>query len=114
MNKYFRLAKKTALKGGGRRQHRLGAVGIRYDGALVKARNLANIHPEPHAHAEARIVKKMGRGGVIYVVRILRNGSYALARPCLKCQQLMINHDIRRCYYSISDNEYGVLVLGDK
>ncbi len=107
----FREAKKTAVKGSTIRRHRLGAVGVRSDGVIVKSANLSNILPEPQTHAEARVVKKLGFGGVVYVVRILRNGNYALARPCKSCQGVMKMHGVKRCYYSIDDNSYGVIVF---
>lgn len=109
MKRFFRLAKKVAIKGDSKRQHRLGAVGIRSDGVIVKSNNLPNRFPEPQAHAEARVVKKLGWGGLIYVVRVKRNGELALARPCSSCQRIMRLNGVTRCYYSISDTEYGVI-----
>jgi len=109
MKKYFREAKKIAINGDKKRQHRLGAIGLRADGAIVKSNNLPNRQPEPHAHAEARVVKKLGFGGIVYVVRVLRSGELAKARPCRKCRQIMKFHGVKRCFYSISDNEYGII-----
>lgn len=109
--RYLLMAKETAAKGGARRKHRIGAVGIRYDGAIVRAANLENRLPEPHAHAECRVVKKLGYNGVVYVVRVLRSGHLALARPCKGCESIMRLNGVKRCYYSISDNEIGVIVL---
>jgi len=110
-NKYFRLAKETAVKGSEIRQHRIGAVGIRRDGVIVKSANLPNRNPEPMAHAEVRVMKKMGYGGVIYVARVLRNGTVTMAKPCKGCQATMRFNGIDKCFYTISENEYGVLEL---
>ncbi|MFA5758563.1 MAG: cytidine deaminase [Clostridia bacterium] len=110
-DKMFRLAKEVAIKNKDRRKHKLGAIGIRTDGTIVKSNNLENRLPEPQAHAEARVVKKMGFGGVIYVARVLANGDYAIARPCKNCQGAMRLHGIRRCYYTIDNNSHGVMEL---
>jgi len=105
------MAKETAIKGSLIRRHRIGAVGIRADGTIVKSPNLPNRLPEPLAHAEARVCRKLDWGGVIYVVRVLRSGHLALARPCLSCQATMRNSGVRHCYYSINDSEIGVIEL---
>jgi cytidine deaminase len=107
VNKYFRLAKKIASRGSARRQFRLGAVGVRTDGAIVTASNLSSRIPEKRAHAEARVVRKLDYGSEVYVVRILRDGTLANARPCSDCQAAM--RRVKRIYYSISEDEYGVI-----
>lgn len=113
IKKYFDLAKSIAVKGDTRirRQHRLGAVGIRSDGATVTANNLPNTGPEIHAHAEARVVRKLDWGGTVFVVRIMRNGDFGLARPCKGCTALMKYNGVKKCYYSINNNEYGVIIF---
>jgi len=114
MNKYINLARKAALKGDTRKVHRryrIGAVGIRTDGVIVSSNNIPNKKPEPNAHAEARLVKKLNWGSMVYVVRIFSNGKLALAKPCIKCQNTMRLRGIKRCYYSINENEYGILIL---
>jgi len=112
IDKYFRLAKQVALRGDtleANRHYRLGAVGIRSDGAIVTASNIPNCRPEPHAHAETRLVRKLDWGSTVYVVRIHRDGSLALARPCKRCQSAMRLRGVACCYYSINDREYGVI-----
>lgn len=111
ITKYFRLARQAAIRGNTRkakRQYRLGAVGIRTDGTVVYSNNIPNRSPEPAAHAEARIVKKLDWGSTVYVVRILSDGKLAMARPCLGCQAAMRLKGVRCCYYSINNEEYGV------
>jgi cytidine deaminase len=112
IDKYFRLARQVALKGDtleANRHYRLGAVGIRTDGAIVTASNIPNRQPESHAHAETRLVRKLDWGSTVYVVRIRRDGQLALARPCRRCQSAMRLRGVRYCYYSINDTEYGVI-----
>jgi len=111
VNRYFRLAKVVAEKGDSkdaRRHFRFGAVGVRTDGAVVTASNVPVRGPERRAHAEVRVTRKLNFASVVYVVRILRNGRLANARPCSKCQAAMQQRGVI-CYYSISENEYGVL-----
>jgi len=112
MPQYFRLAKRVALRGDtfeARRRYRLGAVGTRSDGAIVTASNIPNRKPEPRAHAETRLARKLDWGSVVYVARIHSNGSLAIARPCKHCQSAMRLRGVKRCYYSINDTEYGVI-----
>lgn len=114
VERYFRLAQNVALKGDAknvRRHYRLGAVGIRSDGTTVTANNVPCRQLHAQAHAEARLVRKLDRDADVYVVRIRRDGTLASARPCPGCQKTMRLRGVRRCYYSISDNEYGVLYL---
>jgi cytidine deaminase len=114
VDKYFRLAKSVALKGDtntARRHFRLGAVGIRSDGTIVIANNVPCRQYTAQAHAEARLVRKLNKGSYVYVVRILRNGELANARPCNGCQKTMRSRGIKRVYYSISSHEWGCLDL---
>jgi tRNA(Arg) A34 adenosine deaminase TadA len=108
VERYFRLAKTIALKGDNRK-YRLGAVGIRTDGAIVTASNIPSRQPHAKAHAEARLTKKLNRGSEVFVVRILRSGMLDNAHPCMKCQKAMRLRGVRRAYYSISNDEYGVI-----
>ena len=96
------------------RNHRLGAVGVRRDGIIVSARNGAQkvnkyYQYQPSIHAETRCLRKMDQGGIIYIARVMRDGSMGLARPCISCQMFLRAKKIRKAIYSISDNEYGVL-----
>ncbi len=88
----------------------LGAVALRADGVIVKARNGSSVLPCPHAHAEARVCRKAGRNSIIFVARIRRdNGEFGMARPCKNCKNKMIRYGIKKCYYTVSSNEYGVI-----
>lgn len=95
----------------------LGSVGIRQDGVLVSARNgdvtastiVENYIRIPNSHAEGRVLRKMGNGGVIYVARISKkDGSYAMARPCVICQNRIYGRKIEKVYYTIDQNHYGL------
>lgn len=109
--KYIILAKKVAVRGDKKRQYKIGAVGIRRDGTIVSANNIRNRLQEPRAHAEARLVRKLDWGSVVYVVRVLANGKLTMARPCRFCERTMRLRGVKRCYYSINNEEYGVMIL---
>lgn len=108
VNRYFKLAKSVASKND-RRRYRLGAVGIRTDGTIVTSTNIPCPHPEKYAHAEARLARKLDYGSEVFVVRILKCGTLANARPCLSCQATLSRLGVKRIYYSISNSEYGVM-----
>lgn len=65
-----------------------------------------------HAEMDA-VLKARGktdlRGCKLYVVRIKPSGGLGMAKPCEICQHIMYNYGIRRAYYSIDDEEYGVM-----
>lgn len=73
--------------------------------------NIPCPHPSRTAHAEIRLARKLDFGAEVYVVRILRNGHLANARPCINCQNTLRLRGITKCYYSINTTEYGCLVL---
>lgn len=95
----------------------LGAVGIRDDGAIVYSRNGAAMHSEdsfnhrmiPSVHAEGRLLKKLGKGGVIYVARVSKSTrKLAMARPCVFCQANISAMNVKKVIYSINEYQYGV------
>lgn len=65
-----------------------------------------------HAEMDA-VLKARGkhdlRGTKLYVVRIKPSGGMGMAKPCEICQHVMYNYGISRAYYSIDDEEYGVM-----
>jgi tRNA(Arg) A34 adenosine deaminase TadA len=113
IKRYFAVARQTAKleKYGYRRKYRLGAVGIRADGVIVSAQNLVTPAPNQKCHAEYRLCDKLTPKSVVFVVRIDRLGHFSTAKPCINCEGKMRNIGVSRVYYSISDNEYGVLNL---
>ncbi len=112
IQKMFSVAKSIAKSGDcteANRRYRLGAVGIRADGTIVCASNITTRQPCKSAHAEHRVCQKLDVGAIIYVVRIGAKGELRMARPCKNCQATMKNSKVKRCYYSIGENEYGVI-----
>jgi tRNA(Arg) A34 adenosine deaminase TadA len=102
-------AVKIALKKKDRRAHKLGAIGIRSDGAVVTACNGPAERQLPSAHAEARLARKLSSGSTVIVARANSFGNWLMARPCNRCLKLLKNKFVRRVIYTIKDGEYGVI-----
>jgi cytidine deaminase len=95
----------------------LGCIGIREDGVMVSAKNgavefqntIENYQLVPSSHAEGRVLRKLGKGGVVFVARVSRkDGSLVMARPCGMCQVRLRAFKVRKVYYTINDTQYGV------
>jgi deoxycytidylate deaminase len=71
------------------------------------------IYHRLHAEAMAMInLKKLGIPAdecEIFVYREYRDGTASLAKPCAACMELLRENKIKKIYYSISDDEYGVI-----
>jgi cytidine deaminase len=93
------------------RTFRLAAVGIRTDGVLVHAANLASQVADPTCHAEWRLCRKLDKGATVYVARVGADGQTRLARPCESCQRKLRRHGVVRVFYTIGLDEYGVMSL---
>lgn len=100
----------------------LGCIGIREDGAKVTARNGAVEFQSTidkhqlfnYAHAEGRVLRKLGKGGVLFVARVSRKDkSLAMARPCDMCRLKLKMNKVSKVYYTINDNQYGVWYVKD-
>jgi cytidine deaminase len=114
VKKYFAIAAKIALLGDSKeaeRQYRIGAIGIRNDGVMVCSSNISARTPNRNAHAEARVSKKLNTNSVVFVVRVDRSGGFRMARPCSNCMQKLKRTKVKKCYYSINDKEYGVIMF---
>ena len=102
-------------KGADTRNYRLGAGGVRGDGATVTAKNgtiIANGLPDSdftfrEAHAEVRLANKLDHDATVYVARVARNGELKIARPCPDCMQALRSRRVAKVYYTISDTEWG-------
>jgi len=95
----------------------LGCIGIREDGVQVSARNgavefhdtIENYHLVPSSHAEGRVLRKLGKNGIVYVARVSRkDGSLAMARPCGMCQVRLRSWKVKKVFYTINETQYGV------
>ena len=105
----FALARKDE------RAYLLGALAIRKDGAIVKARNSpSRLETNPEVHAESKICKKLDKGAVVYVSRVNKSGNFAMARPCKHCMRKLRNKQVKKVYYTINNYEWGVIDLNGK
>ena len=95
----------------------LGCIGIRQDGATVSSRNgaveystsIANYHFHPNSHAEGRVLRKLGKHGIVFVSRVSKKDhSLAMARPCGMCQVRLRAFGVKKVYYTINNDQYGV------
>lgn len=106
---FFDLAIKVADAKDDRRSFKVGACATRNDGVIIAASNGPTPFQSPLAHAESRLMRKADVGSTVYVVRILRkDGSLAIARPCTDCAGVLRAKRVKKVYYSISPNEYGL------
>lgn len=111
---YFEIAanltqKKSDLD---RREYLLGAIAVRGDGTMVASINGSNIEPNRNTHAEYRVCLKIDHGATIYVARIrLKDGAFALAKPCHSCQKMMKSKKVKKIYYTIGPKEYGIMYV---
>jgi tRNA(Arg) A34 adenosine deaminase TadA len=115
VREYFRIAGRIAMSEDHHRKYRrrylMGAVAIRNDGVIVISKNTTSKTPNQKLHAESRVLKKAGKGAILFVVRICRaNGIFKMAHPCKKCMAEIQNREVRRVYYTISNREYGSFI----
>jgi uncharacterized protein with PIN domain len=121
--KYFEIAKSIALVKKNRldrdlRNFFFGTVALRRDNILVAASNGcvaidngSKQHYFSNAHSEFRIAKKLDKGAIVFVTRVNSDGSFRNAKPCPNCEMVLRKKMVKRVYYTISDNEYGVLKI---
>jgi len=76
--------------------------------AYSKNRWFTNTHAEMAAVLQVRSKIDL-RGTKIFVARITRSGSVAMARPCNLCENVLYSYGIKRAIYTIDSNCYGVL-----
>jgi len=108
---YFDLAIKIANAKDDRRSFKIGACAIRNDGVIVGASNGPTPYQSPMAHGEHKISRKLDYGATVYVVRVLRkDGTLAMARPCSDCAHTLRSKRVKRVYYSINPEQYGIYI----
>lgn len=89
-----------------RRVYYFGAIAYRSDGTIVHAINGAPTHPTPAHHCEARLVRKLDRGAVVYLARTLHDGTWAQARPCPDCHRSLAACTVRAVFYTTGPRTY--------
>lgn len=91
-----------------RKNYNFGVVCLRKDGSMTISNNILTQNPHPKAHAESRALAKAGYGAILYIVRLKRDGTWGMAKPCKHCQTLIQNMRVSKVVYSIDTNEFGV------
>lgn len=106
--------------GNGGSRFRLGAVITSSKGRVLVARpnfykthtKLAGFYEWPFLHAEANSILAKGMdncGGLnLYVIRIRKDNSIAMAKPCAGCQALINHVNINSVFYT-DETLYGTL-----
>jgi tRNA(Arg) A34 adenosine deaminase TadA len=115
--RYFEAAYTVALAApgvGGTTGYRLGAVLV-YKKQIIAARynelrthpKLLKWYPYPYLHAEAHCILAHGLNNCehcrLYVMRIRKDKSIAMSRPCQCCRALIEYVGIDQVYYSKDD-----------
>lgn len=107
------MAVEAALAKDDQRSFFIGAIGIRKDGAIVRAANSPTSVPNRKIHAEYKLSKKIDCGATVFVARIkFDTNEYGLAKPCFPCLKVLTHSRVKKIYYTISKNEYGVILIG--
>ncbi|MGW6217624.1 deaminase [Streptomyces sp. NPDC055109] len=99
-------------------RYKVGAVlasGNRILAASSNTRRNSPLVDFRHAtfHAEEAALRKAQRtsGTTIYVARISADGSAAMARPCIRCQDALTRASVRRVTYTVNPSLIQTLFL---
>ena len=79
---------------------RIGASARRSDGVIVSSHNGRGRTPIPHGHAEVRLARKLDVGARVIVIRLKKDGSLAMARPCANCERRLRLAGVGVIWYS--------------
>lgn len=94
------------------RTYLMAALAYRRDGTLICSPNGSPKEPNQQSHAETRLARKLDTANEVFVARILKNTrDWALARPCEGCQIILRSKLVKRVFYTIAPNEWGVIEL---
>lgn len=118
---YFRIAVDAASKSLNP-EHRVGAVVCQKKPLSVGWNQWFKTNPRVLAaqpgrgkrlHAEMHACQGLAdaelRGAHVYVARLTPADTVALARPCPECLQFLSAQGVRKIYYTVSADHYGVL-----
>lgn len=116
MDPFLRQATASAKKS--EYLYRLGAVVVKGHNVLSTGYNSVNTHTKVNnfpssRHAEMDAILKVLKqhnglqklaGAKLYVTRITKSGTTALAKPCKKCLQLAKSVGIKKIYYTTENS----------
>lgn len=88
----------------------MGAVVVHKNKIVGKGFNIAHSTGNPHVdgvHAEMSALNnttaKFRKGSTVLVGRVNKNGEYAIAKPCERCETVMRKMGVKDVWYSTSD-----------
>lgn len=111
---FFEIAARTATSKNDRRAFFIGAIGIRHDGVMVKAFNSPSENKNRCIHAEYRLSKKLDYDADVYVARVrMDDYEFGMARPCVSCQKILKTKKVKKVYYTINKDKFGVINFND-
>lgn len=103
---------------------RLGAVIFKGGRIISKGNNVSKrspdiirfslscgIHAEMAALNKHKYAREKVADATIFVVRINKSGHLSMAKPCDECCKHLRKANIRQAIYTVSDNEFGILIL---
>ncbi len=108
---YFDIALQAAASKDDNRNFRIGAVAIRSDGVVVKSSNGPTPEPCRHSHAEAKLCRKIDYGAIVYVIRLRRDGTIGMSKPCPDCEKILRTRKVKKVYYTTNNGGVECMVL---
>lgn len=91
----------------------LGAGYNRSDHPILYTGKVPALHPNMGMHAEVAAIHgleyKITKGAILYVVRLRKNNTIALSKPCSSCQWYIGNVGIKRVIYSTDDGSFNTM-----
>ncbi|WP_371674245.1 hypothetical protein [Streptomyces sp. NBC_00289] len=97
-------------------RHKLGAVVASGGRVLSSAPNRRRNSPSidfrnATFHAEEAALRRLrdAANATVYVARVDNRGVTRLARPCLRCQVMLLQAGVRRAYFTVSPTEIDLL-----
>jgi deoxycytidylate deaminase len=106
--KFIKIAIREAAKSD-HRQHHMAAV-------LIKGGNIISVgHNSGHLHGEHTCLNRAWRtdvsGSTVLVVRVRRNGTLGMAKPCPLCMQRLVQAGIKKVTYSTNSGTFETMKL---
>lgn len=91
-----------------RKKNVIGAGYNREDHPWLYRNNILKLHPKHGMHAEVSALYGAddSEDAIVYVVRLRKDDSIGLAKPCLSCAGYMIISGIKRVIYSDNDGSF--------
>lgn len=103
---FLKKAREVSIKSN--HAHKIGCVLVKRNRIIGSSCNASKTHPKsPHCyksiHAEFGAVIDAGfdvKGATAYVFRQQKNGTWAIAKPCVSCRNFLVKCGILNVFYS--------------